>query len=233
MSIIGRAIMANIKKVSSINGVDFLFTGKYTVKPASYYNLNGDYEVLALLSDGDLIFTSDINADIFMVGGGAGGIAQQFIGYITTNGTTERVNYGASRAAGGAGYNQLYSYIFPVGTIYNIIIGAGGTGYSGIGISNTSNTHGNDGENTQIFSDASMLFEANGGSCGTIDFDNYTCITGEGGSVVSAFKEESATAYCKIASGSGADNSGEGASASSGNGGSGIILIRLSQNTSE
>lgn len=231
MSVIGKAIIINNKKQTTLDGKNFSFTGNYTVKPASYYNLNGDYEVLALRSSGDLIFDSDIVADIFMVGGGAGGIYQRFADKMWSGGTTTITNdHGTGLARGGAGYNLfLTSYNLTSGEIYNMTVGANGTRRWGMGTSTSLGNTGNPGKSTQFLNTVlNETHEAAGGKGGIIDFDNYTCTDGEGGTPVTAFKEEGAKLYANMAEGNAVNSTGDGAGPGLYDGGSGVILIRLS-----
>lgn len=231
MSIIGKAIIINSKKQTTLDGKSFSYTGNYTVKSASYYDLTGDYEVLALRTSGNLIFDSDVAADVFLVGGGAGGIHQLFKQTIySSNGDKKVEDHGVGDAKGGAGHtNLLSSYNIVNNNLYNIIIGDKGEGLMGMGLSGTLMSSGASGGTTQLINNTSNeTYEATGGSGGIIDFDNYTCTDGEGGSSTTAFEEEGAKLYGNVAEGDAINNTGDGAGSGWYNGGSGVILIRLS-----
>ena len=84
-------------------GFDFTYTGKYKTRPDG---------VVELLSSGDITFNDNVDIDLFLVGGGAGGAENTDITYSAGGG-------------GGSGYTQTIREFAASGS-YQIVIGEGG-----------------------------------------------------------------------------------------------------------
>ena len=72
--IYGQAITFGGGNAKATDIPDYTFTGTSVLGVASSYGLKGDYHVLELQTSGTLTFDKEFTADVFLVGGGAGGI---------------------------------------------------------------------------------------------------------------------------------------------------------------
>ena len=129
----------------------FTYTGNYNVR---------DDGVVELLTSGTLVFLNPAVIDLFMVGGGAAGYADNITG-------------GANRGygGGGGGYTATHKAI-QVANSYDIVIGDGGIYFNGSRRDGGSTKWGN-------------LFSVEGGKASTKDVNGGAGGSGGGGGVIS------------------------------------------------
>lgn len=201
----------------------FTYTGDYALKTAADYGLSGDYDVLALLTSGTLNFTSNFDADAFLVGAGGGGSGHGAIswdagaggggGYTKTSRLsisgplTATIGVGGSgvyTGTGGQGGNTSIGNISAAGGNGGAI--AGGNGGSGGG------AEGRDANGAQA--------GGAGGSNGSNGYTNTTYAGGAGqGTTTRAFGEDTATLFA--GGGGGGSVIGTGGAGGDGGGGAG------------
>ena len=185
---------------------------------------NGNWRI-KLKSSGTLTFTSSgnlrKNVDIFLVGGGAGGVRTK---YLTSN---------TLRTYGGGGYTSTKSNIAVAkGTGYSVTIGGGGAGGNSGGTNNW--VYSTAGGQTTIVVGGST-YSANGGGRGGArvvedawgDYYVYSTDPGSGGSAVGEFGVSGSAYSGHKTSGdtAGGANTGTGGYGNA-SGGSGIVIIR-------
>lgn len=108
-TIIGRAMVAGGGNTSTIERLEFTYTGQY--------NERLEDGVVELLTDGVLKFKKEVAIDAFLVGGGAAGNP----GWYRTS------SYYGNGGGGAGGYTKTLLNIIPRANLeYEIIIGAGG-----------------------------------------------------------------------------------------------------------
>lgn len=220
----------------------YSYTGTSSLKNASDYGLNGNYQVLALTGSGVFSSSASFAADIFMVGGGAGG--------------NEGAHHGG--AGGGSGRTITNRNINISTQPIAVTIGAGGPGGTGGGSysANLGSVGGNTVFGTYSVSGGSVATSAieggaggsggggvNGGYGNWPQYDG--CIGGSDGSdgasgdyaggsgqgtTTRAFGESNATLFAGGGGGGGQYSSGKGAAGGAGGGGAGGSVGRNGTN---
>ncbi len=141
---------------AAVKGPDYTYTGQ-----SECIKERGGWK-LKLLTSGTLRFAESVEADVFLVGGGASGA------YMYRSN-----NYDRSGGGGGGGYTQtVRRFTIQPSSDYSIVVGAGGDGVGG----STSPVDGQDGGATSAFG-----YTAKGGK-GCSGAETGKAVGGDGGS---------------------------------------------------
>ena len=162
---------ANIRKIDKIiTGTpvlnkDFTYSGQCQVIDESTEAYNS--WKIKFLTSGTLMFTANMNIDVFLVGGGGSGA-----GGGATGNQSNRKNLPA--AGGGGGYTKTIKNVnITKNTSYSIVVGAGGA------IPTAARTPGNSGGSSSMSSISGA--SANGGNGGGNASDTYKFVDGGNG----------------------------------------------------
>lgn len=162
---------ANIRKIDKIiTGTpvldkDFTYSGECQVIDESTEAYNN--WKIKFLTSGTLMFTANMNIDVFCVGGGGSGA-----GGGATGSPSKRTDLPS--AGGGGGYTKTIKNVNIIkNTSYSIVVGAGGA------IPTAASTSGNSGGSSSMSSISGA--SANGGDGGGNASDNYKFVDGGNG----------------------------------------------------